>query len=187
MPCLDLKKLLPHRKVWKMLTNRLPLKLMMRLKANKKHKNKSKSYKTCKKLALPSLSIQPKKFKKKPNSHTLIHHRKNHHRCFQKRAPVFVDHLFVEPVSVVREHVIPSRDPILKEKSSQLDSTSDQIHRPESSEGGEISEIVVSGDDVWESMVLGSPQMNEINERADEFIARFRAQMNRQEMLARSL
>lgn len=44
-----------------------------------------------------------------------------------------------------------------------------------------------SADSIWESMALASPQSNRINERADEFIARFRADMLLQEKLARRL
>lgn len=46
---------------------------------------------------------------------------------------------------------------------------------------------MVNADDVWESMVVASPQMHEINERAEAFIARFRADMRQQEILARRL
>lgn len=74
----------------------------------------------------------------------------------------------------------------MKEKSSPLDGSSSSLKRSESRSEA-VDERVVSADDVWESMELASPQMNEINQRADEFIARFRAQMNHQEMLARRL
>lgn len=39
-------------------------------------------------------------------------------------------------------------------------------------------------DDMWESVALGSPQTKGIDERAEEFIARFRAEMEMQEALA---
>lgn len=81
---------------------------------------------------------------------------------------------------MVTEHVIPSGG-TMKEKSSPLDGSSSSLKRSES------RSEAVDADDVWESMELASPQMNEINQRADEFIARFRAQMNHQEMLARRL
>lgn len=48
-------------------------------------------------------------------------------------------------------------------------------------------ERVVNADEVWESMMINSPQMNGIDERADEFIARFRAEMRQQEIQARRL
>uniref|UniRef100_A0A166ERY2 Uncharacterized protein n=1 Tax=Daucus carota subsp. sativus TaxID=79200 RepID=A0A166ERY2_DAUCS len=44
-----------------------------------------------------------------------------------------------------------------------------------------------SADDMWESLVLGSPQMYGINERAEEFIVRFRAEMQKQERSASHL
>lgn len=54
-------------------------------------------------------------------------------------------------------------------------------------ESGKEEETSVDADDAWEAMVVASPQMHEINERAEEFIARFRAQMRQQEILARRL
>ncbi|KAG6426935.1 hypothetical protein SASPL_111174 [Salvia splendens] len=206
MSCLNLKRLLPHRRLWKVLTNKLPLKLI-RSKVNKKQKHRS--YKTSKKLSLPPLSIQPKKFKK----HTAIHH-KNHHCYSQRRPPpVFVDHLFVQPVSLVSEHVVspgqttkPSSSSSLNKSQNPNRTTSNDdcgesesgkeetttngndvweslVLRPESSK----EETSTDGDDVWESMVLNSPQMDGIDARADEFIARFRAEMRQQEIQARRL
>ncbi|KAL1550137.1 hypothetical protein AAHA92_18139 [Salvia divinorum] len=205
MSCLNLKRLLPHRRLWKVLTNKLPLKLITS-KVNKKQKHRS--YKTSKKLSLPSLSIQPKKFKK----HTVIHH-KNHHCYSQRRPPpVFVDHLFVQPVSLVSEHVVSPGQTSKPSSSSSLDKSQNtnqttsnddcglsesgkeetttnadvwesMVPRPEFSK----EETTTNGDDVWESMVLNSPQMDGIDARADEFIARFRAEMRQQEILARRL
>lgn len=108
---------------------------------------------------------------------------------------MFIDHLFIEPVSVVKEHVIPPEEGDSKEKSCSLGSSlkksgilDQKSSRPESSkeERSVIDDHNMStGDEVWESMVLASPQMHGINERAEEFIARFRAEMHHQEMLAR--
>ncbi|TXG63819.1 hypothetical protein EZV62_010813 [Acer yangbiense] len=43
------------------------------------------------------------------------------------------------------------------------------------------------GDDMWEALGLASPQMNGIDQRAEEFIRSFRAELHRQEMIARRL
>lgn len=45
---------------------------------------------------------------------------------------------------------------------------------------------VVSADDMWES-AMASPHMHGINERAEKFIAQFRAELRRQEIHARHL
>lgn len=44
-----------------------------------------------------------------------------------------------------------------------------------------------SGDEMWESVGLGSPQMRGIDARAEEFIARFRADLEFQEIVAHHL
>ncbi|KAK3193557.1 hypothetical protein Dsin_024867 [Dipteronia sinensis] len=43
------------------------------------------------------------------------------------------------------------------------------------------------GDDMWEALGLASPQMNGIDQRAEDFIRSFRAELLRQEMIARRL
>lgn len=58
---------------------------------------------------------------------------------------------------------------------------------PGASKVGSLAEKACSGDDMWESLGLASPQMHGIDERAEEFIVRFRAEMKVQEMLARNL
>ena len=49
------------------------------------------------------------------------------------------------------------------------------------------SEQVAAADDMWESLGFASPQMDGIDQRAEEFIARFRAEMEVQETMARRL
>ncbi|KAL3620602.1 hypothetical protein CASFOL_035514 [Castilleja foliolosa] len=149
MSWLNLKKLLPSRKFWNLLRSKL---------SSSKGKNKKPKYiscKTSKKLVWPSsLSIQPKKFKTKPNN---IRHRSHK---YKSQKPVFVDHLFVKPVFVKKERV---------------------AHDVQ--KGGIFDK---SADDMWESMVLASPHTHEIDERAEEFIARIKAEMRHQEILARN-
>ncbi|KAG8370789.1 hypothetical protein BUALT_Bualt13G0022000 [Buddleja alternifolia] len=185
----SLMRLLRRKKVWKLLTNKLPIKLYKLNRSKPIKKPKNKSYKTSKKLGWPSsLSIQPKRFKnKKPNPHTLIHH-----QSYRRPPPVFVDQLFIEPVLDVHPLVAAvEQEEGKKDKSRPSSSLDHTIGRPESShEDGSVVDdrSMVSADDMWESMVLASPQMDGINERAEEFIARFRADMHHQEMqLARRL
>ncbi|KAK4441588.1 hypothetical protein Salat_0493700 [Sesamum alatum] len=180
MSFLNLKRLLAPKKVWKVFKNKLPLKLN-RSKAIKKPKNPS--YKTSRRLGWPSLSIQPKKFKIKPNPRPLIHHRNNHY-YFQKNAspsPVFVDQLFIGMASTTtKEHVHPASETVEEAVTKKEKSCSSTALK----QSGSFDKK----NDMWESLVLASPQMHdEINERAEEFIARFRAEMQNQETLARRL
>lgn len=55
----------------------------------------------------------------------------------------------------------------------------------ETEEGWE--ERGTGADDMWESLGLASPLMQGINERAEEFITRIRAEMQLQEIIARRL
>ncbi|KAK6120034.1 hypothetical protein DH2020_046164 [Rehmannia glutinosa] len=167
--------------MWKLFKNKLS-----RSKANKK-KPKNISYKTTKKLGWPSLSIQPKKLKTKPkHHHTLVHHRNRNHYLPKRPNPVFVDQLFVEPVSVMKESVrapaVAMEESTSKEKIGVADR---ENRRPGSSK--EAESVNIAADDMWESMMMASPQMHGINERAEDFIARFRAEMRHQEMMARRL
>lgn len=50
-----------------------------------------------------------------------------------------------------------------------------------------VEEGASGADDMWESLQVASPLMYGIDERADEFIARIKAEMQLQEMMARRL
>ncbi|KAL0418643.1 UNVERIFIED_CONTAM: hypothetical protein Sradi_1277800 [Sesamum radiatum] len=202
MSFLNLKRLLAPKKVWKVFKNKLPLKLhkLNRSKAIKKPKNPF--HKTSRRLGWPSLSIQHKKFKIKPNPHPLIHRRNNRY-YFQQHpspSPVFVDQLFIETVSTAKENVRPASETVEAVNKEEKPCSSTTLKQSgsfdkKSSLPGSSSEDrtefddknTITADDMWESLVLASPQMHEINERADEFIARFRAEMQNQETLARRL
>ncbi|XWS76258.1 hypothetical protein CRYUN_Cryun01aG0159900 [Craigia yunnanensis] len=57
------------------------------------------------------------------------------------------------------------------------------------SKGGENQgdENFSVGDDIWESIGLASSILHGIDARSEEFIASFRAEMDRQEIMARNL
>lgn len=85
----------------------------------------------------------------------------------KKTKPVYVDQLFLDKsqtdmpvVERIREHAVAGTS------------------------GKDCGEVA---DDMWESLVMGSPQMDGINERAEEFISRFRADLLVQEITARRL
>ncbi|KAI3782973.1 hypothetical protein L2E82_13034 [Cichorium intybus] len=105
-----------------------------------------------------SLSFQSR-FKRK---------RKEVHRYpWKKSKPVYVDQLFLEK----KEAGIPDVERI---SGNTVEGTSRKAG-------------VCVADEMWESLVMGSPQMDGINERAEEFISRFRADLLVQEITARRL
>ncbi|KAJ8558151.1 hypothetical protein K7X08_004917 [Anisodus acutangulus] len=184
MSCLNLRRLLPTRKMWKLFSTKLQTnfhKVLNRSKVIKKSKNPNPLFsKDIKKLApSPIFRVQFKtkrsntKFK---HRHTLKYHKKS--------APVYIDQLFIENISVVKENFVQPMV-IANKDHKQVCIMETEIHQGESS--GTNSENY-SNDEMWESLTLASPQLHCINERAEEFIARFHADMRRQEnMLARCL
>lgn len=112
---------------------------------------------------------------------------KPRHRPQKKiSAPVYIDQLFIEPVLALNQPLATTaagaekQAPVLK-KGKVIDR--DQAAAGTSKGDGKSH----TADDMWESLVLASPQMNGINERAEEFISRFHAEMQVQEMLDRHL
>lgn len=170
MTFLNLRSVLPPREEWKVLNSKIQLRL---------HKIARKATKK-----LSWLSIQPKKFKHTKPA-TLGYQCHNLYQLQQSTTPVYVDKLFIKPVSVVIEHEVDESSENQKcssnssEKSGVSDYNQKSNYLPE--EGMHVA------DDMWESLVLASPQMEGINERAEEFIAKFRADMQQQEILARRL
>ena len=94
-------------------------------------------------------------------------------------ATVYVDKLFKEPVT---EKVESLHTPKTLVKVDNNKPAAAAVVPGTSKEGGNGD---VAADDMWESMGFASPQMNGIDERAEEFIAKFRAEMEVQERLAR--
>ncbi|KAL3531232.1 hypothetical protein ACH5RR_010554 [Cinchona calisaya] len=201
MSYLNLKKLLPARKAWRAFTIKVQTKLhkLHPSKTIKKPKNK-KQKRTSKKISWwPSFSIQPRvQCKRRIKSHTHTHSSTYPSYHFQKRpSAVYIDQLFIEPaVSVAKEHLQqpvnsaicrPSTSTVKKPEPEVVDRRRKMAKEGTSKEEGKLNDSMHSADEMWESLVLASPQMNGINERAEEFIARFRAEMLLQERLAHHL
>jgi hypothetical protein len=167
MSCLPLK-LPPARTVWKSLTSKLQSKLhkLQGSKAIKKPRNRLK--KTIGGGVWPSL-LSGQRFKRKKR--LAIHSYRQQYVFEKKTASVYVDKLFKEPAQVEQ---CPPR-------------TKSSIKLLDQQAGGSLAEKPLSADDMWESLALASPLMRGVDERADEFIARFRAEMEVQETLARNL
>ncbi|KAK9282238.1 hypothetical protein L1049_005152 [Liquidambar formosana] len=149
----------------------------------------------------PSLQLLPQRKKALIKPSHALRPRRHHHRCYhlhKRPAPVFIDELFKQPVSKGAEHFQPpqtaaaSKGTIAKCPPSTA-RINKLLHQPSSAlqgtskRGGKGNEKTSAADDMWESVGLASPQMHGIDERAEEFITRFRAEMELQEMMARRL
>ncbi|MCD9643285.1 hypothetical protein HAX54_030627 [Datura stramonium] len=137
--------------------------------------------KDSKKLApCPVFRVQ---FKTK-RSYTKFKHKSKSRHTFKynkESTPVYIDQLFLENISVVKENVAQTtkdhKHDVLVTETEQA-----EIHQGESSSVTNGHENY-SNDEMWESLTLASPQLHCINERAEEFITRFRAGMRLQENL----
>lgn len=183
---LKLNRFLPGSKAWKIFASKLQRKLL-KLNTTKQpiRKPYSKPAKK-KKISWPRLCVQSHKFKhKKKLPKTLLYH--HHHSQRNPSSPaVYVDQLFINPVSVIKDDdANPSSLTVSAVAKKVIVPSSSSANKDEEDTG--VSADQDSADYMWESMVLASPQLNQINERADEFIAKFRADMRLQERLARRL
>ncbi|GAU11654.1 hypothetical protein TSUD_334670 [Trifolium subterraneum] len=186
MSCISLR-LPPARKVWKSFTSKLGSKLH--------NIRKSKAMKKQRKHLKPSTSITTKP----PKFHATKRFRRKKFATVRsvfcsfnkKPAPVYIDKLFKEPacdvVGYLKPETINYRPQI--EIAAKIDDY--QRGKKEVAEGStskrSCEKTSSSSDDMWESVALASPQMQGIDERAEEFITRFRRQMAAQERLARNL
>ncbi|XP_019178368.1 PREDICTED: uncharacterized protein LOC109173580 isoform X2 [Ipomoea nil] len=175
MSCLNLKGLFPTTKVLKLLSSKLHR--LSRSKVIKKQQrktplggDKAAIIKKGGSGRWPKLTGRgkKKKFQFKTTKRIDFH---------KKPAPVYIDQLFVEPV---KEH---PEIPDAKLKKDDCDHRLDDDHEACSSTAVDGGGGSGEADDMWEAIVLASPEMHGINERAEEFISNFRAEMKRQETL----
>lgn len=154
----NFKKLLAAKKVLRLFTNKLRLNKLQRSKTGSRKIKKRPTTITKGGGSWLSLSFQSK-FKRK---------RKDVHRYPRKKTkPVYVDQLFLDT-----KH---AEVPVVERIENYAGPGT-------SGKGGEGM-----ADEMWESLVMGSSQMDGINERAEEFISRFRADLLFQEIMARRL
>ncbi|GAV67806.1 DUF761 domain-containing protein [Cephalotus follicularis] len=188
MSCLSLR--LPRAKrVWKTFTFKLvQSKLLHKLKkskAIKKPRNRLNSNTTATKTIEPSLFFHQRK-KHIVQHFPLITNKGRGYHLKKKSAPIYIDKLFKEAAVNVSERVVERKcpptppPPSAKNVFKVLDQVT--VLTGTSKEGGDGM-----ADDMWESMGLSSPQMHGIDKRAEDFIMRFRAEMELQEMMARHL
>ncbi|KAK3026163.1 hypothetical protein RJ639_040550 [Escallonia herrerae] len=195
MSFLNIRRLLPARKAWRAFTTKLQSKLH-KLHRSKAIQKPNYQLNTTRKPAFwRSLALQSR-FKRKRRTtqpvHKLGYHRR--YRLQKGPAPVYIDRLFFEPSSV-RKQRQPSASAAASKREVKTSSQSAKkneltVDRHATVAGTSIEDGDHgnhAADDMWESMVLASPQLHRINERAEEFITRFRAEMQLQEMVARHL
>nr|GLL30736.1 uncharacterized protein LOC109173580 isoform X1 [Ipomoea trifida] len=186
MSCLNLKGLFPTTKVLKLLSTKLiPFKLhrLNRSKVIKKQQRKTPFgdkaiIKKGGSGRWPKLTGRAKKKKFQFKTTKRI-------GFYKKAAPVYIDQLFVEPVAAVKEHPeIPgAKKWVPNLKKEDCDHRVDDQEACSSTAGyGDVDGGSGEADDMWEAIVA-SPEMHGINERAEEFISNFRAEMKRQETL----
>ncbi|XP_030456542.1 uncharacterized protein LOC115677510 [Syzygium oleosum] len=113
-------------------------------------------------------------------------------RVFKRQqAHVFVDKLFKEPLEGILEHhcldtLSVKYMPSPKSNIATIDRSAPEAGKNDEDHDGSDAKTC-EADDMWESVGLASPLTHRIDERAEEFISKFRAEMERQEMVARSL
>ncbi|OIT22062.1 hypothetical protein A4A49_32154 [Nicotiana attenuata] len=200
MSWLNLQRLLPTRKIWKLFSTKLQTKfhkVLGKSKVIKKSKKPNSFSKASKKLApWPVFRVQFKtkgsnKFKHKSKYRSTLKYHK-------KAAPVYIDQLFIEDVSVVKEKYVQLTAKTANKDIKQvcvMETEQAEIHLGKRSvpstsmvdENPNDQQQLVAADEMWESLTLASPQLHCINERAEEFIAKFRANMRQQNLLARRL
>ena len=184
MSCISLR-LPPARKAWKSLTSTLgKLHKIRRSKAMKKPRKHLNKATTTPSTRTPKfLATRRFHHKKKPTVRSVIF------GFHKKPAPVYIDKLFKEPSSGFVEHSKPQiaqNRGVEKTRKPRCEAARKEEEVAGTSKGGGCCDRPCSSDDMWESLALASPLMEGIDERAEEFIARFRGEMAAQEMLARN-
>ncbi|PON62627.1 hypothetical protein PanWU01x14_137420 [Parasponia andersonii] len=181
MSFLSLRLPTAKRAWWKSLTSKIQSKLhkLHKPKAITKRRNHRVPYKS--KITKRSFLVETRK--------RLVHTLKPSSPAFRvlkcttssSTAPVYVDKLFKEPISTKVDEPLHTIPP--PKKLGKVDQQASPAEPGTSKEAG--NGVAAAADDMWESMGFASPQMHGIDERAEEFIAKFRAEMEVQERLAR--
>ncbi|XP_004493323.1 uncharacterized protein [Cicer arietinum] len=179
--CISLR-LPPASKVWKSITSKLgKLHNIGRSKPMKKHRKKLNTYTTTITPSTTSITTKARKFiaTKRFRCKRLATVRSVFNSFHKKPAPVYIDKLFKDPPCDLVGYLKPQTEfcqpRIQKVAKKVTEGTSKGCDK------------ACTSDDMCESVALASPQMQGIDERAEEFIIRFRQQMAAQEMLARNL
>lgn len=194
MSFFSVRRLLSARKSWRVFTNKIKTNLhkLQMSKAIKKPKTKNRLKAKTKPAFWPALASFPYYGKRGRGTSRVRKVCSDNRYRLQKRIPppVYIDQLFVnkeESSSATSYNQIEKiSSPTGKTKLVDQQVSAESITSSWQDNVKERKKLP-NGDDMWESLVLASPQMNGINERAEEFIVRFRAEMQRQEKSASHL
>ncbi|KAL6968205.1 hypothetical protein U1Q18_034006, partial [Sarracenia purpurea var. burkii] len=184
------KRFQPAKKAWKILTTKLhsnlhKLKTSKSIKKRLKTTSKSVFQTTCvvrNSFFRPTVDECRRRANMCPQTTRI-------HRCcyhFQRQPePIYINRLFIEPASAVVEHHIRPPAAVATCKGAVGESRRLRVEEAELQHQLPDNDKMCEADEMWESLGLESPLMNGINERAEEFITRIRAEMQLQEILAR--
>ncbi|EOX94458.1 hypothetical protein QUC31_004542 [Theobroma cacao] len=192
MSCLSIR-LPPAKKAWKSFTSKLQTRLhkLHKSKAIKRPKN-NRLQTAVAKTTRPSLflgqRLQRKKRRALPFGYQRYYVSKN-----KAAAPVYIDKLFkdapvTELVGFIHQQSSGKGD-VQREKNVKLvDQVAAAAEEGTSKEGEKQGDEKSSvGDDIAKSIGMAPLMLHGIDARAEEFIASFRAEMERQEIIARNL
>ncbi|XP_022760042.1 uncharacterized protein LOC111306442 [Durio zibethinus] len=195
MSCLSIR-LPPAKKAWKSFTSKLQTRLhkLHKSKAIKKPKN-NRLQTAASKTTRPSLFLGQRLIQRNRRRRALPFGYQRHYVSKNKAAaPVYIDKLFKEaPVTelagFIPDQQTSEKSDVQREKNEKQIIDQAAAEEAGTSRGGEkmVDEKSSVGDDMWESIGLASPMLHGIDARAEEFIASFRAEMERQEIIARNL
>lgn len=177
---------LPHaRKAWKSITYKLGKLHKTRRSKAMKRARKHPNTPTIKTTRSPKfLATRRSRHKRLANIRSAIF------GFYKKPAPIYIDKLFKEPSYDLVDHLKPqiAHNPRIENTAKLPYQVEEEVGGTTRSKGGGLDDIPCnSSDDTWESLALASPLMHGIDERAEEFIARFRRDLAAQEKLARNL
>ncbi|XVF80986.1 hypothetical protein PTKIN_Ptkin15bG0120300 [Pterospermum kingtungense] len=191
MSCLSLR-IHPAKKAWKSFTSKLLTRLHKLHKSRAIKKPKSNRLQTAaSKTTRRSLFLGQRLRRRSKRRRALPLGYQRYYVSNDKAhaAPVYIDKLFKEAPVAVTELVGCIHRPPSSEKSNIVALREENVKlSDEVSAAGTSMEVGErQGDDMWENIGLASPMMHGIDARAEEFIASFRAEMERQEIIARNL
>ena len=195
MYCLSLR-LPPAKKAWKRFTSKLQTRLhkLHKSKAIKKPKNNRLQI-AASKTSRPSLFLGQRLQRNRRRRALPFGYQRYYVSKNKVTAPVYIDKLFREGpvdelVGYIPQQPSEKGEIVRREKNVKLidQAAAAGAEAGTSKEGEKQGDEKSSvGDDIGESIGLASPILHGIDARAEEFIASFRAEMDRQEIMARNL
>ncbi|XVE72935.1 hypothetical protein DITRI_Ditri11bG0077600 [Diplodiscus trichospermus] len=194
MSCLSIR-LPPAKKAWKNFTSKLKTRLhkLHKSKAIKKPKN-NRLQSAASKTTRPSLFLGQRLQRNRRSRALPFGYQRYYVSKTKAAAPVYIDTLFKEAtvnelVGYVAQQTSEKSCGIVQGETNlkHIDEAAAAGAEAGTSKEGEEQGVGKTslGDDMCESTGLASPILHGIDARAEEFIASFRAEMERQEIIAR--